>query len=71
MQIRASILHDKRRKLYASFYPDAHVFFETPNWLILTNVVWLLKNVTNRNKGGKTFKINIDSPKYKMRMNFK
>ena len=27
MQIRASILHDKRRKLYVSFYPDARKCF--------------------------------------------
>ena len=39
--------------------------------IILTNVVWLLKR--NKLKEGtiKTFQSNVDSPKYKMRMNFK
>ena len=39
--------------------------------IIFTNVVWLLKR--NKLKKGtiKTFQSNVDSPKYKMRMNFK
>ena len=38
---------------------------------MLTNVVWLLKR--NKPKEGTmiTFQSNVDSPKYKMRMNFK
>ena len=39
--------------------------------VIFTNVVWLLKR--NKLKEGtiKTFQSNVDSPKYKIRMNFK
>ena len=39
--------------------------------IIFTNVAWLLKR--NKLKEGtiKTFQSNVDSPKYKMRMNFK
>ena len=39
--------------------------------IILTNVVWLLKTEETKGRNDKNFEKQRDSPKYKMRINFK